>query len=90
MENKRMKKSMKISTEDNMAMGKNRKKKIYRSHIYVKWKGMNEVIIESQTYLFFPITELIDPQRTVWCSKGGWVRQLLFFFKFVCWFGHEP
>lgn len=36
MENKRMKKNMKISTEDNMAMGKNRKKYIYTSHIYVK------------------------------------------------------
>lgn len=58
MENKRMKKNMKISTEDNMAMGKNRKKR-YIQVISMSNEGMNEVIIETQTYFFFPITELI-------------------------------
>ena len=35
----------------------------------------NEVIIQTQKYLFFPITKLTS-QNTVWSWKGGRVRQI--------------
>lgn len=80
---KNEKKNMKISTEDNMAMGKNRKKR-YIQVISMSNEGMNEVIIETQTYFFFPITELIrSPEDSLMLERWRGPPAVVFF-KFVC------
>lgn len=85
---KNEKKNMKISTEDNMAMGKNRKKR-YIQVISMSNEGMNEVIIETQTYFFFPITELIrSPEDSLMLERWQGPPAVVFF-KFVCRFSHE-
>lgn len=85
---KNEKKNMKISTEDNMAMGKNRKKR-YIQVISMSNEGMNEVMIETQTYFFFPITELIrSPEESLMLERWQGPPAVVFF-KFVCRFSHE-
>lgn len=85
---KNEKKNMKISTEDNMAMGKNRKKR-YIQVISMSNEGMNEVMIETQTYFFFPITELIrSPEDSLMLERWQGPPAVVFF-KFVCRFSHE-
>lgn len=63
--------------------------KIEKKVISMSNEGMNEVIIETQTYFFFPITELIrSPENSLMLERWRGPPAVVFF-KFVCWFSHE-